>query len=136
MENKGIGIRAVSIIIDTVLAGGLLFALTGRVMTGSFQFHVQGAQAVNLVGVFGLLFFLYFLVMEAKMGQTVGKMITGIKVTKADGNEIGYRESFIRNILRVVDAVGVWLVGAIVIAISDDNQRVGDMAAGTVIKDE
>lgn len=135
LENKGIGIRAVSVIIDTILAGAILFVLVGYIMTGSFQFHLQGTEALNLTGVFGLLFFLYFVILEAEKGQTIGKMITGIKVTKTDGSEIGYKESLIRNILRIVDGVALYLVGAIVIAVSEENQRVGDLAAGTVIRE-
>ncbi len=132
MENRGIGIRAVSVIVDSIL-GLIFFMIVGFLFTGSFTFQVFGAEAMGLGGSWIVLFFLYFFLMEGYMGQTVGKMVTGIKVVKEDGEPCDMQASFIRNILRIIDGIFVYLVGAIFIAISDKKQRLGDRLAGTLV---
>ncbi len=41
--------------------------------------------------------------MEGKSGATLRKKFEGIRVVKAVGSEIGYKEALIRNVLLVVD---------------------------------
>lgn len=88
----------------------------------------------------GLVFFLwfsalvlYFVILEAVAGQTLGKKLVGIRVVRVDGSPIGFTESFIRNLLRIVDGLFGYLVGAIFIWTSDKQQRLGDRAAGTIV---
>ncbi len=71
---------------------------------------------------------------EGHYGQTVGKMAVKIKVVKeADGSPIDYGEAAVRMILRVIDGLFVYLVGAILIWSSDEKQRLGDRVAHTVV---
>ncbi len=132
IEYKGIGIRLVAQIVDGII-GLILFLIAGFIFTGSFTFQLMGAEAMGFGGVFGVLFFLYFFLMEGYKGQTVGKMVTGMKVVKDDGEPCDMQASFIRNILRIIDGIFVYLVGAIFIATSDKKQRLGDRIAGTVV---
>ena len=132
MENKGIGIRAVGQIVDGIIAF-IVFFIVGYLFTGSFTFQLQGGAASSMMGVWSLIIILYFILMEGTMGQTLGKMATGIKVVKEDGSPCDMESSLIRNILRIIDAIFVYVVGAIIIAQSDKNQRLGDMGANTVV---
>ena len=130
LEYRGIGIRFVATVIDVVVLGiiGYLIAIpTG--MTTSGGFDLQGGPALLwfLVG------FVYYILLEAQFGQTVGKRLTGIKVVTTDGNPIDYRASVIRNVLRVVDGIVFYLVGAVLIYLSDSQQRLGDRVAETVV---
>ena len=76
----------------------------------------------------------YYIVLEARTGQTLGKKVVSIKVVAADGTPIGYRASFIRNMLRVVDGLPLFYVlGIICIIATRGRQRIGDRAAGTVM---
>ena len=134
MENKGIGIRAVSVIIDSIL-GLILFMIVGFIYTGSLTFQLAGADAMGLVGTFTVLFFLYFVILEGHMGQTIGKMVTGIKVVKENGDPCDMKASLIRNILRIIDGIFIYIVGAVIIAVTDKNQRLGDLAGKTVVVD-
>lgn len=88
---------------------------------------------VNLLGV--PLFFAYFVYLEAEYGQTVGKKVTGVVVVTDDGAPIDYRASTIRALLRVVDLFPypLHLVGLAAILLTDRNQRLGDLAADTVV---
>jgi len=134
LEHKGIGIRAVGQIVDGIIAF-IIFSILGYLFTGSFTFQLTGGAASSLLGTWGLIIILYFILMEGTIGQTVGKMVTGIKVVKEDGSPCDIKASIIRNILRIIDALFVYLVGAIIIAQSDKNQRLGDIGANTVVVD-
>lgn len=67
-------------------------------------------------------------------GQTVGKMVTRTKVVKMDGTPAAWSDYMIRWLLRIVD---VWTflgsVGLLFILFTDKRQRVGDLAAKTVV---
>ena len=80
--------------------------------------------------------FIYFVLFQIE-GQTIGKMAIGIEVvTDSPHEKIGLLKSFLRTILLVVDLMPYLLPGLgalIVMAISDKNQRIGDMAAKTVV---
>lgn len=78
-------------------------------------------------------FFLYYILLEANGGQTLGKKALGIKVVKDDRSDITLKESVIRNTFRIIDAWFYYLVGFIVILASSNNQRVGDKAAHTLV---
>ena len=67
-------------------------------------------------------------------GQTLGKRALGLAVVRIDGSPVTFLGSTIRNVLRVVDILpGTYLVGAVAIFFSPRNQRVGDIAAGTLV---
>jgi hypothetical protein len=64
--------------------------------------------------------------MEGHNGQTIGKMITRIRVVREeDGGKIDMERSFKRNILRIIDGLIAYLVGAVLIWRSDKKQRLG-----------
>lgn len=76
----------------------------------------------------------YFALLEGLFGQTVGKVVVGIRVTDLAGGRIGWRPALIRNIFRVVDSFpGFYLVGALVARFSSRRQRLGDQVAGTIV---
>lgn len=130
MEYRGIGIRAVAVIIDLVIWGiiGYVIALSMGSTTGA-GFELEGAPAF----LWYLLFFAYYIILEAQYGQTVGKKAVGIKVVTESGSPIDYRESLIRNVLRIVDGLFFYLVGAIFVYQSDTKQRLGDRVGDTVV---
>jgi uncharacterized RDD family membrane protein YckC len=71
--------------------------------------------------------------LEGSKGQTVGKMVMKIKVVRADGGRIDMIQAFTRTILRIIDGLLVYLIGAILIWKSDRKQRLGDSIAKTVV---
>jgi hypothetical protein len=59
-----------------------------------------------------------------------------LRVVRADGRPAGMSEIAVRTVLRVVDGIGLYIVGLIVmLATGQRRQRLGDMAAGTIIVD-
>jgi uncharacterized RDD family membrane protein YckC len=67
-------------------------------------------------------------------GQSIGKIALRIRVIRMDGKEPTVGNYLIRWMLRIID---VWLMGGVIgficIAASTNAQRLGDMAAGTVV---
>jgi uncharacterized RDD family membrane protein YckC len=79
-----------------------------------------------------LIAFLYMWLLEASFGCTLGKAMVGIGVVNnSERNSLA--ASFIRNLLRVVDGFGFYLVGALVACCSKFRRRVGDFCAGTYV---
>jgi uncharacterized protein len=74
--------------------------------------------------------FNYFWFTEWKWGKTIGKAVVGIRVTGEDGDRPGFGPTTVRNVLRLVDVLGI---GPILIANSERHQRLGDRAAHTVV---
>jgi uncharacterized RDD family membrane protein YckC len=66
-------------------------------------------------------------------GRTPGKMIVKIKVTNVDGSVPGIGSYFLRWLLMPVDMLLGGTVGALFIILSQNHQRLGDMAAGTIV---
>lgn len=77
----------------------------------------------------------YFLVCEAATGGgSPGKRALGLRVIGDDGLPLGRRASVVRNLLRAVDMLpGSYLIGLIALVASPRGQRLGDMAAGTLV---
>ncbi|MCK4870741.1 MAG: RDD family protein [Gammaproteobacteria bacterium] len=133
MELKfaGLGKRILGGIIDIILLV-IVFAIYVRffgreVLPGSY--HVEGMPAFYIF----VFIFLYYWVFEAITGKTLGKLIVKTRVVNKEGNKITWRQSFVRNIMRVIDGLFFYLVAAIAIASSEKNQRLGDMLAKTVV---
>ena len=86
-----------------------------------------------------VIFAAYFIFFEWLWdGQTPGKRLLKLRVIREDGRPITLWEAIARNLLRVFDAVPgfvvpIYSVGLIVIFLSNRDQRVGDIFAGTVV---
>lgn len=74
----------------------------------------------------------YALLTEGRTGQTLGKRLVGIRVVKVDGRPIGKPEALIRWLCFTVDTQFL-ILGLILIVTRPLKQRVGDLAAGTVV---
>ncbi|NQU24138.1 MAG: RDD family protein, partial [Candidatus Nealsonbacteria bacterium] len=75
-------------------------------------------------------------------GQTPGKRLLGIRVVTVEGQPINAVQAILRNFLRIVDSqpavqlMGwpmMYLVGLTAAAMNDRFQRLGDLAAGTMV---
>jgi len=67
-------------------------------------------------------------------GQTIGKRLLKLRVVDADGLRLTSAQIIIRNLLRLVDLLPVsYTVGGICLLFSKKLQRLGDIAANTVV---
>jgi uncharacterized RDD family membrane protein YckC len=130
MQAVGVGRRAVAVIIDGILLLIVFYAVAFATGSTNMQgFSMTGAPALISFAIgFG-----YFIVMEATKGATLGKIAMGLKVVKQDGSAMDWQASIVRNLLRIIDGFLFYLVGAIVVWVSKSKQRLGDMAAHTLV---
>jgi uncharacterized RDD family membrane protein YckC len=92
---------------------------------------VEGAYLV-----FALLdFLLYFVIFDMLFsGRSPGKRLAGLRVVRVGGQPVGFLASLLRNLFRVVDFLPfVYTFGSVLILATSRNQRLGDLAAGTVV---
>ena len=67
-------------------------------------------------------------------GQTVGKRLLRLRVADAHGLRLQFSQVVLRNLLRFVDMLpGFYLLGGMVAWFSPRSQRLGDIAANTVV---
>jgi hypothetical protein len=67
-------------------------------------------------------------------GKTPGKAAAGIRVVGRHGEPVRFLSSAVRNILRIVDFLPVlYLTGASSIVATSRDQRLGDLAGGTLV---
>jgi uncharacterized RDD family membrane protein YckC len=80
----------------------------------------------------------YGIVLEWRWhGQTLGKRVMGLRVVDAQGLRLQLSQVVLRNLLRLVDMLPiVYLVGGVASFCSRNCQRLGDLAAGTIVARE
>jgi uncharacterized RDD family membrane protein YckC len=125
--------RVLAAIVDLaiVVAGSLVILFAADALSSDTG-DVRGALSAVILG--WALY--YYFALESGEGQTVGKKLMKLRVVRADGRPAGMSEIAVRTVLRVVDGIGLYIVGLIVmLATGRRRQRLGDMAAGTIIVD-
>ncbi len=125
----GIGSRSVAFLVDLALQA---IALAVLAAVGS-AFGSLGA-AFYAVAAFVVLLGYPILAEAFASGRTVGKALLKISVVASDGTPVTFLAAVIRNVVRFVDALpGTYFVGLAAILLTARNQRVGDLAAGTLV---
>lgn len=90
------------------------------------------ARLAIAIGYLGAMF-VYFALPEWKWGRTLGKVLLGMRVVSVDGTRASGRAVVVRTFLRAVDYQFAGLLGALLVLVTPLRQRLGDMAAGTVV---
>lgn len=75
----------------------------------------------------------YYIVLEGHFGYTPGKYVMGLRVLKADGTKIGYKESFLRNLPKYFDNLIIIDVLIMLVFFSKEKQRGFDRIANTMV---
>ncbi len=127
--------RVLAIITDGLLLSVAFSAISVLArMVGIGEAEAPLFVGYTWAGSFFVLAMAYYALMEGYRGQTVGKMLFGIRVVREDrGGVPGLKAAAIRSLLRVVDGLFGYLVGFVAVVASAKNQRLGDMAARTLV---
>ena len=98
------GRRIVATIVDGLIFGALFTVMTmlfGNVTNVGFA-NWNGSMPVLPTVLYGLIVVLYYILLEGYLGQTLGKMLLGIKVIREDNGEVpGLGGASIRTLLRI-----------------------------------
>lgn len=120
-----VGLRVAAFFVDLAVVS--LAALVVAVALSVEQLSIGPAALFWLCA-----WFTYVVVAQGRYGQTFGKYLVGVVVTTTDGEACGYREAAVRELVRVGDLLSLNLVGSLV-KVGRRRQRLGDLAAGTVV---
>jgi uncharacterized membrane protein SpoIIM required for sporulation/uncharacterized RDD family membrane protein YckC len=142
----GIGSRGAAAAIDTLISIIALVVLTlftgiaasyAGLKLGKLNPSAAWVMAAYVIAQFVVTWGYYVIFEGLWDGQTPGKRFMHLRVVRDGGFSVTFAASAIRNLLRVIDAFGVYLVAIIVAMMNDSRKRLGDIVAGTfVIKEE
>jgi len=140
MPLAGIGSRFIALLVDYLIWGAAALVLgvpTIVILANLEAFSKVSAQwgvALVIFAVF-LVHWGYFTLFEAFWnGRTPGKRVARIRVIQRSGRAIGLFESMARNLVRFVDQFPfIYAVGVITMFVTRQHQRLGDLAAGTLV---
>jgi len=108
-------------------AVGMIFGIVG-VLNPDF------ARAMGVLTYFVISIGYGILLEWVGRGQTLGKRVLRLRVVDAEGLRLQLNQVVIRNLLRFVDMLPMfYLVGGIACFVSRRSQRLGDLAANTVV---
>lgn len=133
-EVAGVGERLLGRLIDfglfilVYIMSLVVYAIIGRRISETLSITV-------IIIVYASLFVFYDLICETLMsGQSFGKRIMKIKVISIDGLRPSFGQYLLRWLFRIVDfTLSMQLCGLLCVAISEKQQRLGDMVAGTTL---
>ena len=83
-----------------------------------------------------LVCFFIFALLEYYFGKTPGKLIAGTRVVSLAGERLCFWQALVRNLLRFVDGIGIYLLGLIILLVMPQRQRLGDLLARTHVIDD
>jgi len=130
----GAGSRSVAILLDTlaqvvlVYLAILVFSVAAVSSGSSSLLAIGGISVIVLLDVLG-----YFVILEMLSGgRSLGKLAVGLRVLRLDGRPVGFLASLVRNVVRIADylflCMGLWMILG-----TKRHQRLGDLAAGTIV---
>ncbi|MEH6578175.1 MAG: RDD family protein [Amphritea sp.] len=103
------------------------------VVAAVFVFLGGVGMAVMLI-LFFLIEWFYPVLFEVSSGATPGKKAMGLVVIHTNGTPVSFTSSLLRNLLRAADFLPfLYAAGLLSMLISRDFQRLGDLAAGTLV---
>jgi uncharacterized RDD family membrane protein YckC len=133
-ETAGVGSRLLPAMIDVAIQLAIIWAIVLALGTA-------GAALPDTVGVVAGIVLLFAVIVGYPVvcetfwrGKTVGKSIFGLRVVTREGAPVRFRHSAIRGVLRIFEVLLLLGAPAVLAAtFSRDNQRLGDLAAGTIV---
>jgi uncharacterized RDD family membrane protein YckC len=120
----------------------LLIRIAALLVIGLLFLLFLGPAVLAGVGIWLILAFLvewgYYVFFEIIWdGQSPGKRLFDLRVIKSAGHPIGFYDSVLRNLLRAADALPLtYAVGALAMLATRRFQRLGDIAADTIVVHE
>lgn len=139
-EVAGLGSRFMAAVIDSVAL--VTLQIVAFVALGFFMNVFDFLSEANtnwIVAAFTMLFFVllwgFYILFELLWnGQTPGKRYFNLRVIRTDGSPIGFIESLIRNLVRIIDFIpAMYGFGVILMFFNNRARRLGDLAANTLV---
>ena len=136
--------RLVALILDTIVVGILSLIATSvygvTVITsgspamtgGGISFYTTQTEIPAIWT--GLIWLGYYTICEAMFSATPGKAMNRLRVVSVDDRPLNLGSIVLRNLLRLIDVFpGMYLLGGVVLGLSPNSQRIGDLVARTTV---
>lgn len=121
----------------TILDYGLIFLLSFAYLLffgtgdGNGTYTMSGIKTL----LFPIVWFVYFIVIEAEYGATLGHQSFHLKVMTVNRKDIEFTHALKRHLLDPIDILFYGIPALIAILYSSSHQRLGDMWAQTIVID-
>jgi uncharacterized RDD family membrane protein YckC len=137
-QTANVGSRILAYVIDmAVVVAGIFAGLFAVALLGqATDVVVPDWVAITIVLVLLPSWWLgYFIAFETLWrGRTPGKAALGLRVVTTEGAPVRFRHAAIRSLLGIVDiAIASGFFAVMFILLTRDNQRLGDLVAGTLV---
>lgn len=131
VDVAGLGSRMIAWLLDTLIQLAVLIPL----ILGFSADGVAGTYelVVLLVLLFAILWLYYPMFEWLWGGRTPGKRAQRLRVVRTDGQPAGFAPIMVRNLLRIVEVILFPFVAVICMLVTRRAQRLGDLAAGTMV---
>jgi uncharacterized RDD family membrane protein YckC len=143
VTDAGLGWRFAAVVVDSIVlfvvlvvifafaaANGAL-DLQDPAFSGGFDLN-QTAPSWAYPVAYGLVF-VYYTLLEALLGASIGKLVFRMRVTMDDGSRPTGLAIVVRNVVRLPEVLFWYVPAAISCLASSRNKRLGDLAAHTVV---
>lgn len=131
-DTAGLGSRSLALLIDLAIQWGLSTVAVIALLSGA---GASATSGIAVVAVLTVILLGYPIAFESLWrGRTPGKAVLGLRVVTTDGAPIRFRHAAVRGFLTLVDFYLTSGAAAVLsVLLTRDNQRLGDLAAGTLV---
>jgi uncharacterized RDD family membrane protein YckC len=132
-ELAGVASRCSAAVVDLLIQAAAIFVAIGAYLVLQYYMHFPDPGWITsaLVILLFVLWWGYYVYFETKWnGQTPGKRSHRMRVITSEGAPITLTSAAVRGLIRAVD---LNLIGILSILVTSRNQRLGDLAAGTIV---
>jgi uncharacterized RDD family membrane protein YckC len=130
-KGAGLGLRFLAFLLDDAIITLLTVAI-GLLLSSKDTLSWNNVAFLFTTFVIHWGYFIFFDVWWN--GQSPGKRLLHLRVVRTNGTAIRPVDSFIRNLLRIVDYLPqYYFVGLVTALLTQRSQRLGDLAAGTLV---
>ncbi|HWL90151.1 MAG TPA: RDD family protein [Actinomycetota bacterium] len=131
VDVAGLGSRTIAWLVDTLIQLALVIPILIGVGIGEITSTVE---VVVIYVVIFLIVWAYFPLFEFfGQGRTPGKRAQRLRVVRTDGQPAGGAAIMVRNLIRIVDVFLFPFLAVISMLVTARAQRLGDLAAGTMV---
>ena len=132
----GIVTRGAAFVLDVAISVGLylLFLLLVRIGIEFVSNHtiVWGEHRIITLGGFAIWELFYFAYPWSASGKTLGMVMVGIRVVRADGSPVSFGRALLRAVTLPISLVFL-LIGVLVVLVQPERRAIHDLIAGTAV---
>jgi uncharacterized RDD family membrane protein YckC len=134
-ETAGVGSRCIAKLLDVLVQLAALLAVLMAVGIVAGAAGGGEAAAIVLIAVASFLVLFGYPVLSETIwnGKTLGKTAMGLRAVTREGAPIRFRHAAVRGIIGFVEVYVLSFIAVIAAMLSRNNQRVGDLAGGTIV---